>query len=50
MPLFDLPSMGRALDRAASGDVTTNREDTLWDRISEEYAQVLDPRRGSLGL
>ena len=39
MPLFDLPSMGRALDRAAGGDLTTSREDTLRDRISEEYAK-----------
>ena len=39
MPLFDLPSMGRALDRAAGGDLATSREDTLWDRISEEYGK-----------
>ena len=43
MPLFDLPSMGKALDHAASGDLTTNREDTLWDRISEEYVKYWTP-------
>ena len=36
-PNFGLPSMGRALDRAAGGDVATEREETLWDRICEEY-------------
>ena len=37
LPKFDLPSMGKALDRAAGGDVATDREDTLWDRIGDEY-------------
>ena len=37
LPHFDLPSMGRALDRAAGGDVVADREDTLWIRIGEEY-------------
>ncbi len=37
LPPFDLPSMGRALDRAAGGDLATDREDTLWVRIGEEY-------------
>ena len=37
IPLFDLPSMGKALDRAAGGDLVTDREDILWDRIGEEY-------------
>ena len=37
LPHFDLPSMGRALDRAAGGDLATDREDTLWVRICEEY-------------
>ena len=43
MPVFDLPPMGRALDRAAGGDLTTSREDTLWDRISEEYGKYWTP-------
>ncbi len=37
LPKFDLPSMGKALDRAAGGDIATDREDTLWDRIGDEY-------------
>ena len=37
LPFFDLPSLGRALDRAAGGDRATDREDILWDRIGEEY-------------
>ena len=36
LPNFDLPSMGRALDRAAGGDIATDREETLWARICEE--------------
>ena len=39
LPPFDLPSMGRALDRAAGGDLTTDREDILWNRIGEEYGK-----------
>ena len=37
LPKFGLPSMGRALDRAAGGELVTDREETLWTRISEEY-------------
>ena len=37
LPFFDLPSLGRALDRAAGGDLATDREDILWDRVGEEY-------------
>ena len=37
LPNFGLPSMGRALDRAAGGDLATDREETLWTRIGEEY-------------
>ena len=36
LPNFDLPSMGRALDRAAGGDIATDRGETLWTRICEE--------------
>ena len=39
LPNFDLPSMGRALDRAAGGDLATDREETLWTRIGEEYGK-----------
>ena len=37
LPNFGLPSMSRALDRAAGGDLATDREETLWTRIGEEY-------------
>ena len=54
LPNFGLPSMGRALDRAAGGELVTDREETLWTRISEEYdkywtatGQVRSDRRAS---
>ena len=54
LPNFGLPSMGRALDRAAGGDIATDREETLWTRIGEEYdkywtatGQVKGERRSS---
>ena len=54
LPNFGLPSMGRALDRAAGGDLATDREETLWTRIGEEYdkywtatGQVRGERRSS---
>ena len=54
LPNFGLPSMGRALDRAAGGDLATDREETLWTRIGEEYdkywtatGQVRKERRSS---
>ena len=37
LPNFGLPSMGRALDQAAGGEFATDREETLWSRISDEY-------------
>ena len=37
LPNFGLPSMGRALDQAAGGEFATDREETLWTRISAEY-------------
>ena len=39
LPNFDLRSMGTALDRAAGGDFATDREETLWTRIGEEYGK-----------
>ena len=54
LPKFGLPSMGRALDQAAGGELVTDREETLWTRISEEYdkywtatGQVRNDRRAS---
>ena len=43
LPNFGLPSMGRALDRAAGGDLATEREETLWTRIGEEYDKYWTP-------
>ena len=43
LPNFGLPSMGRALDRAAGGDLATEREETLWTRIVEEYDKYWTP-------
>ena len=37
LPNFRLPSMARALDHAVGGDLATDREETLWSRIGEEY-------------
>ena len=43
LPNFGMPSMGRALDRAAGGDPATDREETLWTRIVEEYDKYWTP-------
>ena len=43
LPNFGIPSMGRALDRAAGGDVATDHEETLWNRIGEEYDKYWTP-------
>ena len=39
LPLFDVPSLGRALDKAAGGDRSGGREDDLWERICAERSQ-----------
>ena len=44
LPGFNLPALGRALDRAAAGDAATEREDALWDRISAEYHKYWTPK------
>ena len=49
LPPFDLPSMGRALDRAAGGDFATDREDALWDRIGAEYDKYWTPKGQAKG-
>ena len=43
LPNFGLPSVGRALDRAAGGDLATDREEPLWTRIGEEYDKYWTP-------
>ena len=39
LPNFSLPSIGRALDRAAGGEFADEREESLWTRIGEEYGK-----------
>ena len=43
LPLFDVPSLGRALDAAAGGDSPAGREDDLWDRICTEREKYWTP-------
>ena len=43
LPPFTMPSMRRALDSAAGGDLTSDHEDTLWERIKEEYGKYWTP-------
>ena len=43
LPGFALPSLSRALDSAAGGELTTDREETLWTRICEEYDRYWTP-------
>ena len=40
---FSSQSLRRALDRVAGGDVSSDLEDTLWDRIQGEYAKYWTP-------
>ncbi len=42
-PVFTMLSMRRALDLAAGGDLASDREDTLWERINEEYGKYWTP-------
>ena len=43
LPIFGPTSVGRALDRAAGGELATDREETLWTRITEEYERYWTP-------
>ena len=43
LPRFTMPSMRRALDSAAGGDLASDHEDTLWERIKEEYGKYWTP-------
>ena len=48
-PRFDdVSSLGRALDRAAGGDITTDREVDLWERICREYEKYWTPKKGQV--
>ena len=40
---FSSQSLRRALDRVAGGDVSSDLEDTLWDRIQDEYTKYWTP-------
>ena len=43
LPNFGLLSMGRALDQVAGGELVTDREETLWTHISDEYNKYWTP-------
>ena len=43
LPVFSMPAMRRALDHAAGGDAASDDEDTLWDRVKEEYGRYWTP-------
>ena len=43
LPLFDVPSLGRALDAAAGGESSAGREDDLWDHICTERERYWTP-------
>ena len=43
LPLFDVPSLGRALDAAAGGESSGGRGDDLWDRICAERERYWTP-------
>ena len=43
LPLFDVPSLGRALDAAAGGVSAEAHEDDLWDRIRTERDRYWTP-------
>ena len=43
LPLFDVPSLGRALDAAAGGESSGDRGDDLWDRICSEREKYWTP-------
>ena len=43
LPPFAMPSMRRALDRAAGGDLASDLEDSLWERIKAEYGRYWTP-------
>ena len=43
LPLFDVPSLGGALDRAAGGHPATRGQDDLWNRICEEHDRYWTP-------
>ena len=36
LPNFNVPALGRALDAASGGDISTAHDDNLWDRIVAE--------------
>ena len=39
LPRLAMPAMRKALDRAAGGDLASDHEDTLWERVKEEYGK-----------
>ena len=45
LPKFDVPSLGRALDRAASGASPTDQHDDLWSLIDKERERYWTPKK-----
>ncbi|MFN3258655.1 MAG: AAA family ATPase [Ilumatobacter sp.] len=43
IPAFNVPALGRALDAASGGSISTANDDTLWERIEAERAQYWTP-------
>lgn len=43
LPQLSVPSLGRALDRAAAGELSGSREDDLWERIVAERDRYWTP-------
>ena len=43
LPNLSLPSMGKALDRAAGGDLAADNDENIWARITEEFEKYWTP-------
>ena len=46
LPAFSMPAMRRALDHAAGGETAPDDDDTLWERVKEEYEKYWTPKSG----
>ena len=46
LPAFSMPAMRRALDHAAGGETAPDDDDTLWERVKEEYEKYWTSKTG----
>ena len=46
LPAFSMPAMRRALDHAAGGETASDDDDTLWERVKEEYEKYWTSKTG----